>query len=98
MSYDKCPSKKPTIFTDGGDPWDLNVKGEYVDEWKFHYNDWVWHFKDYQKSPLNKNELLKIYNIEYSSFIISSDDIAETKSPFKSEDDVINYILDVNKN
>ena len=98
MSYDKYPAKKPIIFTDGGDPWDLYIQGEYVDEWNFHYDNWNWHFKDYQKFPLNKNELLKIYNIEYSGFIIPPDDIAETESPFKSKDDVINYILDVSKN
>ena len=93
MSNDKYPAKKPIIFTDGDE--NLYVQCEYVDEWNFHYNDWNWHFKEYQKCPLDRDELLKSYDIDYASFIIPPDDIAETESRFKSEDDVINYILDV---
>ena len=79
------PKKKPIIFTDGGDPWDLFVKDEYEEDWDF---------KDFQRYPLAKDELLEMYDIDYACFIIPPDEIAETEAPFKSEEDVINYILD----
>jgi len=79
------PKKKPIIFTDGGDPWDLFVKDEYEEDWDF---------KDFQRYPLTKDELLEMYDIDYACFIIPPDTIAETEAPFKSEEDVINYILD----
>ena len=77
--------KKPIIFTDGGDPWDLFVKDEYEEDWDL---------KDFQRYPLNKDELIEMYDIDYSGFIIPPDTIAETEASFKCEEDVINYILD----
>lgn len=77
--------KKPIIFTDGGEPWDLFVKDEYEEDWDL---------KDFQRYPLNKDELLEMYDIDYACFIIPPDTIAETEAPFKCEDNVINYILD----
>ena len=68
-----------------GDPWDLFVKDEYEEDWDF---------KDFQRYPLAKDELLEMYDIDYACFIIPPDTIAETEAPFKSEEDVIKHILD----
>lgn len=80
--------KKPIIFTDGGDPWDLFITNEYNDV--LNLKDY---FEKYHQTPLNKDKFLEIYDIEYSGFIIPPDEMQETEPPFKSEDDVINYIL-----